>query len=89
MMHVLHCKTDLPVFLLQVLLQLGWFREINRIPGKVPLPICVLNIQPDDIVRNTVAIKSSIHRLHVSFINVVPAALVVPEGKQRGQGLIS
>ena len=61
---------------------------MNRVPGKITLPVRVLNVQPDDIIRDVVAVKSGIHGLHVSFIIVVPAALVVPEGKQRGEGLI-
>lgn len=80
----MHLKTHLPLLLLQVALQAGWIGEKSRVPGEITLLIRVLNIQPDNVVRDVVAIKSSIYSLHISFINVVPAALVVPEGKQRG-----
>lgn len=86
--HTRHSDSDLSLLLLQVVLQRSWFREIIRVPGEVTLPIRVLDIQPDDVVRNIVQIKSSVDSLHVSFVVVVPAALVVPECKQRGQGLI-
>lgn len=85
----MHPKTDLSLLLLQVALQAGWFGEKSGVPGEIPLTVRVLNIEPDDVVWDIVAIESSVHSLHVSFIGVVPAALVVPECKQRGQGLKS
>lgn len=80
----MHSDSDLSLLPLQVVLQLSWFGEMFRVPGEETLPIRVLDIQPDDVVRNIVLIESSVDSLHVSFVVVVPAALVVPECKQRG-----
>ncbi len=80
--------THLSLLLLQVALEVGWFWEKRRVPSEVTLPIRVLNVQPDDVIWNIVAIKSSIHSLHVGFVIVVPATLMVAECKQRGQGLV-
>lgn len=69
-------------------LQAGRVREVNGVPGKITLPVRVLDVQPDDVIRDVVVVKPGVHGLHISFVGVVPAALVIPEGKQRGEGLI-
>ncbi|KAG7234579.1 hypothetical protein INR49_002208, partial [Caranx melampygus] len=74
---------------IKVALQAGRVREVNGVPGEITLPVRVLDVQPDDVIRDVVVIEPSVHSLHVSFVEVVPAALVVPQGKERGQGLMS
>ncbi|TNN51073.1 hypothetical protein EYF80_038709 [Liparis tanakae] len=71
-----------------VALQACWFGEKSGVPGEITLPVRVLDVQPDDVVRDVVAIESGVHSLHVGLVVVVPAALVVPECKQGGEGLI-
>lgn len=70
-------------------LQVGWIGEVNGVPGEITLPVRVLDVQPDDVIRDVVVIEPGVHGLHVNFVEVVPAALVVTEGKERGQGLVS
>ena len=57
------------------------------VPGEVPLALGVLYVQPHDIIRNVMLIKSCIHCLYILLIFIVPAALMVPQGKERGHGL--
>lgn len=61
--------------------------ETAGVPGEIPLAIGMLNVQPDDIARQVVVIKALIHFQNVSLIPIVPAALVVAEGEERGQCL--
>lgn len=82
-------ETHLPVLLAEVALQLSWLREKGGVPGEIPLVVRVFDIQPEHVVRNIVAVKSGVHVLHVRFVDVVPATLVVPECKQRRKGLKS
>lgn len=70
-------------------LQVGRVGEVNGVPGEITLPVRVLDVQPDDVIGDVVVIEPGVHGLHVSFVEVVPAALVVTEGKERGQGLVS
>lgn len=65
-------------------LQADWVGEQSRVPGEIPLLISVVNIEPDNVVWNIVAIETSIDSLHVGFIVVVKATLVVPKCKQWG-----
>lgn len=62
---------------------------MNMVPSEVTLPISVLNVQPDDVVGDVVKIESSINRLDISLAVVVPATLVIPQGKERRQSLES
>lgn len=52
------------------------------IPSEIALPICVLNVKPDEVIGDVVLIKACIHRLHIFLVIVVPAALMVAEGSQ-------
>ena len=61
--------------------------ESFLVPGEVPLALCVLYVQPHDIIRNVMFIKSCIHCLYILLIFIVPAALMVPQRKERGHGL--
>lgn len=61
--------------------------ETAGVPGEVPLAISMLNVQPDDITGQVVIIEALIDFQHVGLIPVVPAALVVAEGEERGQCL--
>ncbi|KAA8579233.1 hypothetical protein FQN60_007174 [Etheostoma spectabile] len=61
----------------KVELQAGRFGEKSGVPGKVTLPVRVLDVQPDDVVWDVVAIKSGIYGLHIILVGVVPAALVM------------
>lgn len=58
-----------------------------RIPGEVAFPISVLDIKPNKVVGDVVLIEACVHRAHVFLVIVVPTALVVPEGRQRREGL--
>lgn len=57
------------------------------IPGEVALSIRVLNVEPDIVIRDVMLIKACIHRLHILLVIVVPAALVVSQGKDGREGL--
>lgn len=61
--------------------------ETTGVPGEVPLAISMLNVQPDDITGQVVIIEALIDFQHIGLIPVVPAALVVAEGEERGQCL--
>lgn len=62
-------------------------RETAGVPGEIPFAIGMLNVQPDDIARQVVIIEALIHFQNISLIPIVPAALVVAEGEERGQCL--
>lgn len=49
--------------------------------------IGMLNVQPDEVTRQVVIIGLLIHFQNISLIPIVPAALVVAEGEERGQCL--
>lgn len=70
-------------------LQAHWLRETSRVPGEIPLLVRVVDVEPDDVVGDAVLIKASIHGLHVGFVLVAVAALVVPQRKQGGQRLVA
>ena len=53
-------------------------------PLRPPLPVGVLNVQPDDVVRDLMVVEARVHGVHVSLVPVVPAALVIPERGDRG-----
>jgi hypothetical protein len=45
----------------------------------------VLDVEPEDVVRDVVRVEAGIHRGDVRLVLVVPPALVVPERKHLGQ----
>lgn len=51
-----------------------------------PFAICVLNVQPDDIIWHIICVKAGINSLNVSLVSVVPSALVVSYGEILRQG---
>lgn len=57
------------------------------VPGEVPLAISMLDVQPNDIAGQVVVIEALIDFQHIGLVPVVPAALVVAEGEERGQCL--
>lgn len=59
------------------------------IPGEIALPIRVLNVEPDIVIRDVMLIKACIHRLHILLVIVVPAGLMVPQRKDGREGLRS
>lgn len=61
--------------------------ETAGVPGEVPLAVGVLDVQPDDIAGQVVVIEALTDFQHVGLVPVVPAALVVAEGEERGQCL--
>lgn len=61
--------------------------ETAGIPGEVPLAISMLDVQPNDITGQVVIIEALIDFQHIGLIPIVPAALVVAEGEERGQCL--
>lgn len=81
-------ETDLPLLPVQVALQADRVREEGGVPGEVTLPVRVFDVQPDHIIRDVMAVEPSVHGPHIRIVVVVPATLVVPEGKQGGEGLI-
>lgn len=64
-----------------------WCGKLVWIPGEVALPVCVLDIKPDEVIRDVVLVKACVHRLHIFLIIVVPATLVVGQGGQGREGL--
>lgn len=79
--------TDLASFVLDGLQHLFGLGELVGVPGEVAFAICVLNIQPDEVVWNVVLIKALIHCLNIILIIVVPAALVIGQTSQWRKGL--
>lgn len=61
--------------------------EAAGVPGEVPLAISMLDVQPDEITGQVVIIKALINFQDIGLISIVPAALVVAEGEERGQCL--
>lgn len=49
----------------------------------------MLYVQPYDIIRNTVGVKSSIHSFHICLVLVVPAALVIAQREEWRKSLIA
>lgn len=82
-----YAQTDLTSLVHDVLQHLFGVRELVRVPGEVALAICVLNIQPDEVIWDVMLIKALIHCLHIVLVIVVPAALVVGQCRQRREGL--
>lgn len=70
-------------------LHVHWVRKQFGIPGEVAFPFSVVYVQPDYIIRDGMAVEASIHSFHVLFILIAPATLVISQGKQRWQGLVS
>lgn len=56
------------------------------LPHQSPFAICVLDVEPNDIVGHVVLIEASIDSLDIGLVPVVPAALVVPDGEVLRQG---
>lgn len=79
---------DLPPPSLQVALQAHWVRKQGGVPCEVSLPVSMFDVQPHDVVGDPVDVETRIHGLHVCLVPVIPAALVVPQGKQWGQRLV-
>ena len=46
--------------------------------SRTPLAVSVLDVQPDDIIRDVVLIESSVHGQSVCLVAVIPPTLVVP-----------
>lgn len=77
----------LTVFASEQLLHPSGVWESFLVPSEVPFALGMLYVQPHDIIRNVMFIKSCIHGLYILLILVVPAALMVPQGEERGHGL--
>lgn len=77
----------LTVFASKQLLHPSGVWESFLVPSEVPFALGVLYVQPHDIIRNVMFIKSCIHCFYVLLILIVPAALMVPQGEERGHGL--
>ena len=54
--------------------------------SSLPLAICMLDVQPDDIIRHVIFIEACIDSLDICLIPVVPTALVIGNGEVLGQG---
>lgn len=61
---------------LQHVFRLG---ELAGVPGEVALSICMLNVQPNEVIRDVVLIKALINSLYILLIIIVPAALMVSQ----------
>ena len=77
---------DFPAFGRDVVDHADGVRKQIRIPGKVPFPVRVFNVQPDHVVGEVVFFKLRIDSPDIRLVSVVPTALVVPQGEQRGLG---
>ncbi len=47
------------------------------VPSEVLFTIGILNIKPDDIVRDLAFVKLPIHIFHVLIGNIIPSALMI------------
>lgn len=83
----LNSGLHLSLLLVQVALQPNRIGEKPGVPGEVALVVRVVDVQPDDVVGDAVAVEAGVHGLHVGLVAVAPAALVVAEGEERRQGL--
>mmetsp|Transcript_62451 Transcript_62451/g.149055 ORF Transcript_62451/g.149055 Transcript_62451/m.149055 type:complete len:262 (+) Transcript_62451:1252-2037(+) len=59
--------------------------EIAGVPSKILLAIRVLDVEPDNIHWQVILIKVLVDHLHILLISVVPAALMLAQGKQGWQ----
>lgn len=62
---------------------LSGLSEVACVPSEVLLPIGVLNVEPQDIVRDVVLLKLVIHRLNVLHVQIVPTALMVAKKRRK------
>lgn len=57
-------------------------QSIRGVYNASPLPVCVFDVEPDDVIGDLVLVKARVNRMHVGLVLVVPAALVVANGEQ-------
>ena len=78
-----------PVALVKLLLHCVGIGKGQRIPGEVLLLLCVLNVEPDDIVRNVELIKPPVNVFDILIGNVVPSTLVVGDSERLRHGRVA
>ncbi|PHT51622.1 hypothetical protein CQW23_06084 [Capsicum baccatum] len=54
--------------------------EAISCPGKVLLPICVLNIKPSNIIGDIMPIKFRIYIINIFLVSIIPSTLMVKNG---------
>lgn len=79
--------TNLASLVHDVLQHVFGLRELVRVPSEIAFAVCVLNVQPDEVVRYVMLIKALVHSFHVVLVIIVPTALVVGKSSQRRKGL--
>lgn len=61
------------------LLHLDRIREMLLIPIKVPMFLCILDIQPRNVQRDILFIESTLHLENIGIIDIIPSTLVVSQ----------
>lgn len=79
--------TDLTSLVHDVLQHLFGLWELVRVPSEIALAICVLDVQPDEVIWDVMLIEALVHCLHIILVIVVPATLVVGQRSQGREGL--
>jgi hypothetical protein len=63
--------------------------EEAAVPCEVALAVGVFNVQPNNVNRNVVLVELGVNRVHVCFVPIVPAALVITQREHRRERLSS
>lgn len=74
----------LPTSAVQLRYHPGWVRKFRWVPRKIFLRICVFDIEPHHVHRNIKLVKLGFHLQQVSFVVIVPPALVICDAEERG-----
>eukprot|EP00732_Lithocolla_globosa_P002049 Lithocolla_globosa_v1_NODE_1210_length_2782_cov_63.330766.p3 type:complete len:105 gc:universal NODE_1210_length_2782_cov_63.330766:1259-945(-) len=75
----------LALFGSNVVLHVNRCGKLDFVPGEILLSICVFDIQPKNVVRNIMSVKTCINSLYIVLVDVIPTALVISNTKIRGQ----
>lgn len=82
-------SNELSVPLVQLLLHRVGVGEGQRIPGEVLLFLRVLDVEPNDIVRDVELVEPTVNVLDILISNVVPSALVVGDSERLRHGRVT
>mmetsp|Transcript_14975 Transcript_14975/g.42310 ORF Transcript_14975/g.42310 Transcript_14975/m.42310 type:complete len:393 (+) Transcript_14975:1702-2880(+) len=69
----------------QLFLHLLGVLEESVIPCEVPLPVRVLDVQPEHVVRVVELFELPVHVVDIGFVLVIPPALMVSQAEHRRQ----
>lgn len=78
----MNVNSYLPSFAHQALQHVFRLRELAGVPREVAFSICVLDVQPYEVIGDVVLIEALIDVFDIFLIVVVPATLMI---RQRGQ----